>query len=379
MRDLIRINQPQIGKEEIDAVTAVLKSGVLSNKSGAGPKVLELERAFASSVGVKHAVAVSSGTTALHAALLACDVKPGDEVLLPSFTFVGTATPVLLCEARPVFCDIDAATYCMSPDALESVIGRKTRVIVVVHLYGLPCDMDPILELARKRGITLIEDACQAQGGIYKKRKVGSIGEMGCFSFSSDKIMTTGEGGMVTTNDDELAHALRSIRTQGEERPNWINRLGSNFHMTEVAAAIGTIQLAKVPSNLQRRRENAEFLTSQLKASEKLETPMETEDRIHSWHLYTVTVKGANAGKRNKIVEKLRNKNIEASVYYETPIHLLPLYRDSIGGSKGMLPETERAARRVIQLPIQATLGQEELDYVADNLTKAVGLDRAPT
>ncbi len=373
MRDLIRINQPQIGKEEIDAVTAVLKSGILSNRSGAGSKVLEFERAFATFIGVKHAVAVNSGTAALHAALLACGVKPGDEVLIPSFTFAGTAAPVLLCEARPAFCDIDAATFCMSPEAVENAIGRKTKVIIVVHLYGFPCDMDPILELARQRGITVIEDACQAHGAVYKKRNVGSVGDMGCFSFFSENNMTTGEGGMVTTNDDELARALQSIRTYGEERPNWITRLGSNYHMTEIAAAIGTAQLAKLPLYLQRRKENAKFMTEQLSSSAKLETPTETEDRVHSWYLYTVTVKGANAGKRNKIVDRLRNRNIEATVYYETPVHLLPLYRDMFGSSRGMLPETERVARRVMQLPIQAALGQEELDYITDNFKKIVG------
>lgn len=373
MRDLIRINEPQIGREEIEAVTTVLKSGVLSNKTGAGSKVLEFERIFASFIGVKHAVAVSSGTAALHAALLACDVKPGDEVLIPSFTIAGTATPVLLCGARPTFCDIDPATYCVSSDAMENAIGRKTRVMFVVHTYGLPCDMDPILELARRRGITVIEDACQAHGAIYKKRKVGSLGELGCFSFSFGRNMTTGEGGMVTTNDDELANALRSIRTHGEERPYWITRLGSNYRMTEVAAAIGTAQLAKLPANLQRRRENAEFMRTQLTSSDKLELPTETEDRVHSWNMYTLSVKGANAGKRNKIVDRLRNKNIEAEIYYETPLHLLPLYRDMFGSSRGMLPETERAARKVMQFPIHPSLGNEELSYIADNFKKIAG------
>ncbi|MFH0849292.1 MAG: DegT/DnrJ/EryC1/StrS family aminotransferase [archaeon] len=373
MRDLIRINEPQIGKEEIEAVTAVLKSGVLTNKGGAGQKVLEFEREYARFIGVKHAVAVNTGTAALHAALLAAGVRAEDEVLMPSFTFAGTGTPILLCGGRPAFSDIDANTYCMSTEAIENSIGRKTKVIIAVHLYGLPCDMDPILEIARQRGITVIEDASQAHGATYKKRKIGSLGDMACFSFYAGKNMTTGEGGMITTNDDELARALRMIRTHGEERPYWITRLGSNYHMTEIAAAIGVAQLAKLPSFLENRRKNAKLMSEHLATSAKLITPVETEDRAHSWHLYTLKVKGANAGKRNKIIDRVRNKNIEATIYYETPVHMLPLYRDLFGGRRGMLPETEKAARQVIQLPIHSGLSQEELDYVADTFKKTVG------
>lgn len=373
MRDLIRINQPEIGKEEIEAVAAVLRSGILTNKSGAGPKVLEFERNFAKYVGAKHAVAVNTGTAALHAALLAVGVRSEDEILIPSFTFAGTGTPVLLCGGRVAFSDIDPATYCVSPEAIENSIGRKTKVIIVVHLYGLPCDMDPIIELAKQRGITVIEDACQAHGAVYKNRKTGALGDLACFSFYSGKNMTTGEGGMVTTNDDQLAHALRMIRTHGEERPYWVARIGSNYHMTEVAAAIGTVQLSRLSVCLERRRRNARLMGELLKDRSKLIMPMETEDRRHSWYLYTVKIKGANAGKRNKVVDRMKSKNIEAGVYYETPLHLLPLYKELYGGRRGMLPETERAARQVIQLPIHSGLDEEELKYVASTFKKIVG------
>jgi dTDP-4-amino-4,6-dideoxygalactose transaminase len=233
--------------------------------------------------------------------------------------------------------------------------------------------MDPILDIARQRGITVIEDASQAHGATYKKRMVGSLGDMACFSFYAGKNMTTGEGGMITTNDDELARTLRMIRTHGEERPYWITRLGSNYHMTEIAAAIGIAQLAKLPTYLENRDRNAKLMSEHLGTSAKLITPVETEDRAHSWHLYTVKVKGANAGKRNKIIDRVRNKDVEASIYYETPVHMLPLYRDLFGGRRGMLPETEKAARQVIQLPIHSGLSQEELDYVADTFKKIVG------
>lgn len=372
LRDLIRINQPLTGKEEIEAVTAVLKSGILTDKSGSGPKVLEFEREFARFTGVKHAVAVNTGTAALHCALLAANIRHGDEVLIPSFTFAGTGTPVLLCGARPAFADVQGDTYCMSLENVENSISRDTKAIVPVHLYGLPCDMDPIMELARRKGVTVIEDAAQAHAATYRQRKAGSLGDMACFSFYSAKNMTTGEGGMVTTNDDDLAQALKMIRTHGEERPYWVSRVGNNYHMTELAAALGGVQLRKLAGFVERRRENARVLTEQIGVSGKLITPIEPEGMRHAWYLYTVRVRGANAGKRNKIVEKLRNKNIEASIYYETPVHLLPLYREVSGGKRGMLPETERAARQVFSLPVHPAMTPEDVSYVADVVKKAI-------
>ena len=372
MRDLIKLNEPLIGKDEIEAVTAVLKSGILTHKSGTGPRVLEFEREFGRFVGVKHAVAVSSGTAALHCALLTASVKRGDEVLIPSFTFAATASSVLLCGARPRFADVRSDTYCMSLDEVENSISRETRAIVPVHLYGLPCDMDPIMEIGRRKGIIVIEDAAQAHAATYRQRKAGSLGDMACFSFYSSKNMTTGEGGMITTNDDDLAQILRMVRTHGEERPYWVSRMGNNYRMTELAAAMGTVQLRKLSSLVDRRRENAKVLTEQLGTSGKLMTPIEPDEMRHAWYLYTVRVRGANAGKRNKIVEKLRNKNIEIGVYYETPVHLLPLYRDVCGGKRGMLPETERAARQVFSLPVHPAMTPEDVMYVADNVKKAI-------
>jgi len=372
LRDLIRINEPLIGKEEIEAAAAVLKSGILTHKSGAGPKVLEFEREFAKFVGVKHAIAVNTGTAALHCALLAANIKDGNEVLIPSFTFAATATSVILCGAKPTFADIQSDTYCMSLDDVENSIGRETRVIVPVHLYGLTCDMDPIMEMARRKGVTVIEDAAQAHAATYKQRKAGSLADMACFSFYSAKNMTTGEGGMITTNDDDLAQALKMIRSHGEERPYWITRIGNNYRMTEFAAAIGIVQLRKLPGFVERRRENAKILTEELGAPGKLIAPTEPDAMRHSWYLYTVRVRGANAGKRNKIVEKLRNKNIEATVYYETPVHLLPLYREVSGGKRGMLPETERAARQVFSLPVHPGMTPEDVSYVADTVKKAI-------
>ncbi len=373
MRELIRINEPLMGKEEIEAAVSVLKSGTLTNKSGAGPRVLEFEREFARLVGVKHAVAVNTGTAALHCALLAAGVKSADDVLIPSFTFAGTGTPVLLCGARPIFADIRSETYCISPEDIENAISRRTKVIMPVHLYGLSCDMDPIVEIARQRGITVVEDAAQAHGAEYKQRKVGSLGEMACFSFYSGSNMTTGEGGMITTNDDDLVQTLKMIRTHGEERPYWVSRIGNNYHMTEMVAAIGVAQLRRLGEFLERRRQNAKILTDQVGVSGKLALPSEPDGVKHSWCMYTVRLRGANAGKRNKIVERIRDKNIEASIYYETPLHLLPLYREASGLRKGSLPETERAARQVFSLPLHPGLTSEDMSYVADTVRRIVG------
>lgn len=372
MRDLIRINQPWIGKEEIDAAVEVLKSGILTEKSGMGPQVLEFERQFARYVGAKHAVAVCNGTAALHAAVLAADVKPGDEVVVPSFTFAATAGSVLMAGARPTFADIDADTYCVTSETIEAALTRKAKVIMPVHLYGLPADMDPILELAHQRGIAVIEDGAQAHGAEYNGKKVGSISEMTCFSYYAGKNMTTGEGGMITTNDDDLAEQLRIIRTHGEERPYWVAKPGHNYHMTEIVAAIGLAQLKKLPMFLERRRKNAEYLNEKLSVLGKLITPKEPQGRKHAWYLYTTRLRGANAGKRNKVTEKLRAKNVEATVYYESPLHLMPLYKELITMKRGALPETERASRQVFSLPIHPKLTAAELDYIFETVRRIV-------
>jgi len=372
LRDLIRINQPFLGKEEIDAAGEVIRTGILTEKSGMGPKVLEFERSFAKFVGTKHAIALASGTAALHAALLAADVRAGDDVLVPSFTFAATASAVLLTGARPVFVDIDKDNYCMKTDSVERVITRKAKAVVPVHLYGMPAEMDPIMDLAHQRDLVVIDDAAQAHGAMYNERNVGSIGNMTCFSFYAGKNLTTGEGGMITTNDDDYARTLRMIRTHGEERPYWITRLGHNYRMPEISASIGLAQLKKLPLFLEKRRKNAESLTEELSMLGRLALPREPERGKHSWYVYTVRLRGANAGKRNKVVEKLRAKNIEASIYYETPVHLLPLYRDSFGYKRGTLPETEKAARQVFSLPVHPKISPEDLDYIVENVKKVI-------
>jgi len=372
MRDMIPINQPSIGKEEIEAVVEVLKSGILTEKSGRGPRVLQFEKEFAKFVGAKHAIAVSSGTAALHSSLLAAGIQPGDEVVVPSFTFSATAGAVVLAGGKPAFADIDADTYCITPESIEAVLTRATKAIMPVHMYGLCADMDPIIELAHNRGVVVIEDAAQAHGAEYNGRRVGSLGDVTCFSFYPGKNMTTGEGGMITTNDDDTAEQLKRIRTHGEERPYWVARQGHNYRMPEIAAAIGAAQLKKLPGFLQERRNHAEFLSEKLGVLGKLVMPREPAGRKHAWYLFTPRLRGANAGKRNKLVEKLRSKNIACSVYYESPIHMLPYYRDLQSTRRSALPETERACRQVFSLPVHPMLKQNELQYVVEAVKRAI-------
>ncbi|HZY46180.1 MAG TPA: DegT/DnrJ/EryC1/StrS family aminotransferase [Candidatus Bathyarchaeia archaeon] len=372
MRELIRINQPFLGKEEIDAAVEVLRSGILTDKSGMGPRVLEFERGFAKFVGAKHAIAVVNGTAALHAALLAADVGQGDEVILPSFTFVGAANAVVLTGATPVFADIDKDNYCLRMESVEECVSRKTKAIIPTDMYGFPSDISAVSDLARGKDIVVIEDAAQAHGAMIDGKRVGSIADMTCFSFYSGKNLTTGEGGMVTTNDDGYAQTLRMVRSHGEQRPYWTVRPGHNYHMTEIAAAIGYQQLKKLPSFLEKRRKNAELTTERLNMTGKLFLPKETDGRKHSWYLYTVRLRGVNAAKRNKIVDKLWNKNIEAGVYYSSPVHSTPYYRDSNIARRVRLPETEKASRQVFSLPVHPRLGETEIDYVAETLRKTI-------
>jgi perosamine synthetase len=298
-------------------------------------------------------------------------VKQGDEVIVPSFTFHSTAEVVLLCGAQPVFADIDPETYTVTADTVESAITRNTKIIMPVHLYGLPADLGPLQKLARERGLTLIEDAAQAHGAEYDGSRIGSIGDMTCFSFYAGKNMTTGEGGMVTTNDDDYSEKLRMVRSHGEQRPYWPTTIGNNYRMNEILAAIGLAQLRKLPTFLEHRRKNAEFLSERCGMLGKVIPPKEPKGRKHAWYVYTLRLRGANAGKRNKVIEKLRSKNIEAAVYYESPLHLLPLYREQ-ATTKRPLPETEKACRQVFSLPVHPRLDDGDLEYIVETVKRVL-------
>ena len=362
---MIPINAPQIGEEEIEAVIKVLKSGTLTTGLGNGPNVVGFEKAFAEYVKSKYAIAVNSGTAALHAALLSVGVSEGDEVILPSFTFVATAEMVVLTGAKPVFVDINPETYTIDPSKIEEAITEKTKAIIPVDLYGLSADMKIIREIADKYDLKIIEDAAQAHGALYKGEPPGKYADIACWSFYASKNMTTGEGGMLTTNNDEYAEKIRCIRSHGEKEKYRSQMLGHNYRMPEIEAAIGYVQLKKLPSFLEKRRRNARQLTKRLEANDEILLPIEPKDYRHSWYLYTIRLKDADAAKRNAFANELRKRGVGVGIYYHTPIHMMDFYR-KFGIYK--LPETERASQQVLSLPVHPGVSEEQVDFIAETV-----------
>ncbi len=362
MRKMILVNMPLIGQEEVKAVTKVLKSGKLTGRFGSGPMAKQFETSFAEFFKTKHAVAVNSGTAALHTALWAAGIKAGDEVILPSFTFIATAEVVALIGAKPVFVDIKPNTYNIDPDKLEPAITRKTKVIVPVDLYGLPAEMDRIKEIADKHDLILIEDAAQAHGAFYRGKPPGHYADMACWSFYASKNMTTGEGGMVSTGNGEFAEKLRLIRSHGEREEYKASILGHNYRMPEIEAAMGIVQLKKLPMFVEKRRRNAEALTRRLCDVKQLVLPIEPRGCRSSWYLYTVKMRKGGSKDRDRIVDDLRKRSVGATVYYHTPVHLMPYYRKQ---GKYSLPESEKASQHVFSLPAHPGLKPMEINYVA--------------
>jgi len=362
---MIPINAPQIGEEEIEAVVKVMKSGVLTHGLGTGPMVTKFEKAFAKLVKTKHAIAVNTGTSALHSVIVGTGIEKGDEIILPSFTFVATAEVIAMVGAKPVFVDIHPETYNIYPKKIEKAITKKTRAIMPVDLYGLPAEMQRIREIAGKYGLTIVEDAAQAHGASYNGHPPGAFADAACWSFYASKNMTTGEGGMITTNDDELAEKISFIRSHGEKEKYKSFMLGHNYRMPEIQAAIGYVQLKKLAKFSAKRRENSERLSVRLRKADSLNLPKEPKSYKHSWYLYTVRLKDTHVKKRDKIVEALKQKGIGAEVYYATPIHTMPYYRNF---GKYSLLETEKAAKQVFSLPVHPGVTAEQIDFIGESV-----------
>ena len=365
---MIPINRPIMGNEEADAVLKVIESGVLTNPSPeGGPNVKVFEGELASYVGAKHAVAINSGTGALFLALLATGIGHGDEVIIPSFTFIATASTVMLTGAKPVFADIDRSTYNMSPKAFKKAMTKKTRAAMPVDLYGLPAEMDEIREIAAEEGLAVIEDACQAQGASYKGRMAGTLADIGCFSFYPGKVMTTGEGGAAVTNDGSLADKLRKMRTHGQVKGYDSAMLGGNFRMPEIEAAIGRVQLSKLPGFLKKRAENANLLTDMLNGTGVI-PPIAPNGMKHNWYLYTVRC--ASLDERERLKARMNDEGIGATAYYPTPVNKTPYYA-SQGFSKISLPETDNAADSVLSLPVNPAVTENDLERMGHIVKKA--------
>lgn len=346
---MIQVAKPSISRLERRAVNRVLRSGNLAQ----GNEVSSFESEFSRFVGGRECVAVNSGTSGLHLSLIAAGVGPGDEVIVPSFSFAATANSVALTGATPVFVDIDLDTFNIDPNAIESSITVNTKAIQPVHLYGLPSNMKKIQQIARKHNLMILEDAAQAHLASIDGLTVGQFGELATFSFYPTKNMTSGEGGMIVCANEELARKCRLLRNQGMEKRYQNEIIGFNARMTDIHAAIGRVQLRKLPKWTSKRRSNADFLSENLSG---VEVPRAPEGYIHVYHQYTVRVVGFN---RNDFAAELERRGVSSGVYYPTPIHALPSYNLNV-----FLPNTEIACREVLSLPIHPMLKRRELEKI---------------
>lgn len=351
-----------MGDEEKRAVMEVLDSGQLAQ----GPGVEAFEREFARWCGVKHAIAVNSGTAALHLLLLAHGIKEGDEVITSPFTFVASANAALFVGARPVFVDIEAQTYCLDPAKVESAITPRTKAIMPIDLYGHPAQIPQINEIAKRHGLLLLEDACQSHGAAIGNHKTGALGFDATFSFYPTKNMTTAEGGMVTTDDDAIAEKVGVLRQHGASHRYLHDVLGYNFRMTDISAAIGRAQLAKLDRFNERRRRNASVLDEGLAGVPGVVTPRERQGYRHVYHQYTVRIERDRDG----FQQRLRELGIGTAVHYPIPVHRQPLYIQ-LGYGEVSLPVAEAAAEQVLSLPVHPALTDSDLDGIVEAVKKA--------
>lgn len=353
----INIASPQIGKEEIKAVTEVMKSGMLAQ----GPKVKEFEEKFAKYIGVKYAVATSNGTTALEVALRAHKIGPGDEVITTPFTFIASANAILYTGARPVFVDIDEETFNIDPALIEKAITKKTKAILPVHLYGNACNMTEIMKIAKKHKLAVIEDACQAHGSEWKDKKVGSF-DTGAFSLYPTKNMTVGEGGMVTTDSKEIYDLANLIRAHGSHIRYYHDILGYNYRMTDMEGAIGVEQLKKLNKFNAARQKNAKFLNKNLSKLAGIIVPEPVKEAKHVYHQYTIRITADFPLKRDEVLAKLTEAGIGTAVFYPLPVNEQKIYKDL--GYKMTTPIAAKISQEVLSLPIHPGLKQSDLDYI---------------
>lgn len=359
----IKIVEPVIEDDDVEMVIKVLKSKWLVH----GPVVEEFEKRFAEYLGVRHALAVMNGTIALDLILKAIGIGPGDEVIVPDFTFIATANTVLMQGARPVFADIELETYNIDPDDVLEKITSKTRAIIAVHLYGHPADMNSLREIAEDYKLYLIEDAAQAHGAEINGVKVGSIGDAAAFSFYATKNMTTGEGGIVTTNIDWIAYKVAMLRNHGQEEKYNHVTIGGNYRITALQAALGLTQLKKLEKLNAKRRKNAEYLNSHLSSIKTIRIPREKPGYKHVWHQYVIWVKDDHPLGRDLLAKKLKEKGIDTAIHYPKPIHMQPLYK-ALGYPQNICPNSIEASRHVLSIPVHPLLTRNQLDYIANTI-----------
>ena len=358
MSAFIPAARPLIGEEERSAVDRVLQSGMMAQ----GPEVAAFESEFSAIVADRQCIAVNSGTSGLHMALIAAGIERGDEVIVPSFTFAATANTVALTGATPVFVDIDPQTFNIDPWSIEAAITPRTRAIQPVHLYGQPAAMNEIMAIAARHNLLVIEDAAQAHMASIGGRPVGSFGIAGVFSFYPTKNMTSGEGGMISTATNEVARHCRLLRNQGMEKRYENEIVGFNTRMTEIHAAIGRVQLAKLSGWTAQRRSNAKFFDENL---ENVVVPYVAPSAVHVYHQYTIRIPGNS---RDEFALEMTKRGVGNGVYYPIPVHKLQSF-----GLKMELPETTRACKEVLSIPVHPSLSQGELETIVSVINSIAG------
>jgi dTDP-4-amino-4,6-dideoxygalactose transaminase len=387
MKDFLPFSLPDIGDEEIDEVVQVLKSGWITT----GPKAIEFEEHFARFIGSKHAIALNSGTAALHLALEAIGMKGGDQVVMSPLTFAATAEVVWYFGGKPVFVDIDEGTMNMDPLKFEEYISshdnKRTRAVIPVHYGGLPCEMDRIMEIAQQYGLRVIEDAAHAFPVKYQGQMVGTIGDATCFSFYVTKPITTAEGGMLTTNDDTIAERARIMRLHGISKDAWMRyttqgnwyyeiiAAGFKYNLTDIGAALGLVQLKRAYAMMEKRRQIAEIYNEAFKDLPEVKTPYLAGD--HAWHLYVIRLDIEKLKiDRKQFIEELRARGIGTSVHF-IPLHIHPFYRDTYHYQPNDYPISFRVYTQIVSLPIYSKMSADDAYRVSDVVKEVVEKNRA--
>ncbi len=363
----IYLSRPDITEKEIEAVCAVLRSSNLS----LGPKLGEFEDAFAKYIGLKRAVAVNSGTSGLFLCMPALGIGQGDEVITTPFTFIASATPIMMAGARPVFVDIDPVSLNLDPAKIESRITDRTKAILPVEVFGNPAGMDKVCEIAQKHNLKVIEDSCEALGSTLNGKKAGTFGKMSVFGFYPNKQMTTGEGGIILTDDDDLADMCVSLRNQGRAKDGgWLNheRLGYNFRLSDINCALGIVQLSRIEQFKAKRRQVAKWYQEMLADDDRLIVPAEPDDCDLSWFVFVIRLaEGFTRRQRDRILEAMREQNIQVSNYF-SPVHLQPFMIERFGYKQGDFPVTESVSQSTIALPFYNSLTYDEVAIVSKTL-----------
>jgi perosamine synthetase len=368
----IYLSRPDITEAEIEAVTSVLRGPELA----LGPKITEFEQAFASYIGRRYAVAVNSGTSGLFLCTLAMGIGPGDEVITTPFTFIASATPIMMAGARPVFVDIDPVSLNIDPAQIESKISEKTKAVLPVEIFGNPAGMDRVCEVAKRHNLEVIEDSCEALGSALNGKMVGSFGTMSVFGFYPNKQITTGEGGMILTDRQELAELCLSLRNQGRGKAGgWLahERLGYNFRISDINCAIGTVQLSRIEKIKAKRNQVAQWYQQQLAGDERLIVPRAAAGCDLSWFVFVVRLARPDVQKRDKILQAMLESGIQVSNYFP-PVHLQPFIAEKFGYKAGDLPITESVCSSTVALPFYNNLSRDDVVTVSTTLKQC--LDR---